>query len=91
VTCGLVAEADFYAVDAVDAGVAGGGAAEDFDFGSGEEAEVGEVVAHFFGQVDGFDDALAANLCVAEGCCVHIRPNQSFIDYTTGWVGFAKE
>jgi hypothetical protein len=63
--CGFIAEADFDAVDAVDAGIAGGGAAEDVHAGSGEEAEVSEVVAHFFRQVNQFHDASRAYFRVA--------------------------
>ena len=41
---GLVAQAHFYAVDAVDGGIAGRRAAQDLDAGAGQEAEVRQVV-----------------------------------------------
>jgi hypothetical protein len=63
---GLVAQGDFDAVEAVDGGVAGGGAAEDFDAGAGQEAQVREVVADLFGQVDGLYNARIANLRIAQ-------------------------
>ncbi len=60
---GLVAQAHFDAIDAVDGGVAGRGAAEDFDGGAGQETEVREVVGDLLGQIDALDDAGIADLC----------------------------
>jgi hypothetical protein len=61
---GLVAEANLYAINAIDAGIAGGSGAEDFDFGAGKEAEVSHVVAHFVGEIDRLDDPVDSNLYV---------------------------
>jgi len=71
---GFVAEPNFNAINAVDAGIAGGGAAQNLDVGSGEEAEVSEVVAHFFGEIDAFHYARTAHLRVAQSCDFHLRP-----------------
>ncbi len=62
---GLAAQADFDAVDAVDGGVAGGGAAQHLDAGAGQEAQVREVVADGLGQVDGSPDTPAFPTCAS--------------------------
>jgi len=62
---GLVAEANFNAIYAIDAGVACGSAAENFDVSAGKEAQVSEVMAHFFGEIDAFHYARRAHLRVA--------------------------
>jgi len=71
----FVAKADVYAVDAIDARVAGGGAAQDFDVGAGEEAEVGEMMADLFRQVDALHHSCAAHRCVAQCRDVHRVPH----------------
>lgn len=63
---GLFAEGNLYAVNAVDGGVAGGSAAEDFNVGAGEEAEVSEVVADLLGELDGFEDSGLSDSHIAE-------------------------
>lgn len=54
---GLVAEGNLHAVNAVDGGITGGGAAERSDKSIGDEAHVHEVVLHGFRQVKGYQDA----------------------------------
>ncbi len=92
---GLVAQAYFYAVDAVDGGVAGRGATEDFNVGAGQEAEVGEVVTDLFGEVYAFDDSAVSYLRVAQWSYLgvehiglllvrrlgNIRPSRSSLSY----------
>lgn len=60
------AEADFDSVHAVHSGIPGRGAAQNFDSRAGKEAEMGQVVAYLFGQVDALQSAGLADLCFAQ-------------------------
>jgi len=63
----LLTEGNFHAVNPVDRGVSGGGAAEDLNVGSGKEAQMGEVVAHLLGEFQRLEDCGFTNSEIAEG------------------------
>ena len=66
-TGGLLAEGNLHAVNPVDGRVAGGSAAEDLNVGSGEEAEMGQVVAHLVWKFQRLEDCGLSNSEIAEG------------------------
>ena len=66
-----MAERDFHAVDAIDGGVAGRGAAQGGDLGIGHKAHMHQVVLDVFGQVEGDQDPALANRQIAEHA--HLR------------------
>jgi hypothetical protein len=85
-----VAEGDFDSVDAVDSGIAGGGAAEGGDFSVGDEAHVHEVVLNRIGQIESDEDACFADMQFAEHA--HLPdsiglPEGQDPETTTGLVG----
>ena len=89
--CGLVAKGDFHAVDAVDGGVAGRGAAQGGDQRIGDKAHMHQVVLDGFRQVEGHQDPALADLQFAQ----HAQPPNSrglpkgqHPKTTTGMVGF---
>ena len=61
----FVPKTNFNPINAIDAGVTCWGAAEDFYAGAGQKAQVGQVMAHFFGQVDVLYNPCATHLRVA--------------------------
>ena len=61
-----MAESDLHAVDGVDGGVAGGGAAQGSDQGIGDKAHMHQVVLHGFRQIEGHQDPGFADVQFAQ-------------------------
>ena len=56
-----MAERDLHAVDAIEGGIAGWGAAQGSHFGAGDKTHVHQVVLDIFGQVEGHQDSFVAD------------------------------
>ncbi len=63
---GFNAERDFHAVDAVDRGIAGRGAAQGGDMGIGDKAHMHQVVLDGFGEIECDQDSAFADLQLTE-------------------------
>ena len=81
---GFITEANFNPIDAIHTWITSWSTAKNFDACSGEKSKMGQIMAHFVGQIDALHHACTANLRVAQSCNVHgshIRPSWSSLLY----------